>query len=84
MTYSEALAVVRGAMQPLDEDERLRLAQAIWEEVDPPAQHPELTDSQKAELRRRRDEHRANPSAGVSWEQVKAESRARRGRRNTA
>lgn len=75
MTYSEALKLVKS----LSKDEQLRLADAIWADANPDTSPP-LTEAQKAELIRRRDAHRANPDAGTPWEQVRAETRARRGR----
>ena len=56
----------------LPSDERVELAQQIWESVH---EHPDelpLTQAQKDELERRWLAFQANPSAGRSWEEVRA------------
>lgn len=72
MTYSEALKLVKS----LSKDEQLRLADAIWDDADPDLLPP-LTEAQKAELIRRRDAHRADPTRGIPLEDVLAEMRER-------
>lgn len=57
--------------------ERISLAQAIWDSITPEAEAAPLTDAQKQEIDRRLAAHRANPTAAISWEQVKAEALAR-------
>ena len=56
----------------LPREERIALAEAIWESVaaEPP---PPLSEARKAELRRRAEEVDADPDGGVPWEVVKAE-----------
>jgi putative addiction module component (TIGR02574 family) len=54
--------------------ERLELVEAIWDSL---ADSPEaeaafaLTDEQRAELDRRLEEHLANPSSAIPWEEVR-------------
>lgn len=82
MTYSEALNTVRIAIRSLDERDRLRLAEAIWQEVDESEANAPvcLTDEQKAELDRRIADDDAHPDDGVPWDQVLSAARARHGR----
>ena len=52
-------------------DERLDLAQALWDSASPPDDFevtPELRDLLDARLR----EAEANPEAGITWEEMKA------------
>ena len=52
-------------------DERIRLAQTLWDSIPEATQEPTLTASQREELRRRLFEYRNNPAIGESWENVK-------------
>lgn len=60
----------------LSVDERIELAQAIWDSIlpQPPQQ---LSEAQRQELERRLADHAANPNDVVPWEQVKAAALAR-------
>ena len=52
--------------------ERLKLVEAIWDSI---AEVPEalaLTKAQEAELDRRLDAYRKDPTAGSPWSEVKA------------
>jgi putative addiction module component (TIGR02574 family) len=61
----------------LSSEERVALANELWDSV-PPSQRPaRLTESLRAELRRRAAEADADPDGGIPWEQVKAEGRKR-------
>jgi len=53
-------------------DERLKLVETIWESI---AEIPEalhLTKAQEAELDRRLDSYRKDPTGGSPWPEVKA------------
>ena len=65
------------AILELPAHERLELAHILLDSLatDPPP--PLLSEEFKAELRRRRDEARANPGDDIPWEVVKAEAEAR-------
>jgi putative addiction module component (TIGR02574 family) len=55
----------------LPADQRVEIAQQIWESV---FEHPErvvLTDAQREELERRWHAFEQNPDEGESWEDVK-------------
>jgi putative addiction module component (TIGR02574 family) len=58
-------------------EERLALAQQLWDSVAADLEQQPLTESQRAELERRVALADANPQGGVAWEVVRAEARAR-------
>lgn len=58
-------------------DERIALAQAIWESIAEEPNQTFLTDAKRQELARRLADHAANPDDVVPWEQIKAETLAR-------
>ena len=51
--------------------ERLALIGEIWDSIVAEGRPIGLTDEQRAELRRRREAHRANPEDAVPWEQIR-------------
>lgn len=67
----EALGIDR-----LSVEDRIALAQAIWESIAAEPQSSFLTDAKRHELARRLADHAANPDDVVPWEQIKAEARA--------
>jgi putative addiction module component (TIGR02574 family) len=52
-------------------DERLDLAQTLWDSASPPEDF-ELTDGLRDLLDARLQEAEANPEAGITWEEMKA------------
>ena len=58
--------------------ERLLYVQDLWDRIAETPDDVPVGDEMKAELDRRLDEHRADPSSAVPWETVKARLRARR------
>jgi putative addiction module component (TIGR02574 family) len=76
MDFSTTLAEIVS----LSIDERLRLAEAIWESISSEPGQPELTEAQQQELERRLAAHIVSPEDVVPWEEVKAQvlARARR------
>jgi putative addiction module component (TIGR02574 family) len=64
----------------LNIEDRLALAQQLWDSVATDLQQEPLTAAQRAELDRRMAAADANPAEGVPWEEVRAEARARRQR----
>jgi putative addiction module component (TIGR02574 family) len=52
--------------------ERVQLAQDIWDSVVVDSSKLPLTDAQRRELDRRLASYRADPTAGSSWELVRA------------
>ena len=60
------------AIKRLSVTERVRLAQDIWETLQPTAQELPLTQAQVSVLDRRLEEHQQDPSSAVPWDEVKA------------
>jgi putative addiction module component (TIGR02574 family) len=58
-------------------EDRLALAQQLWESVTRDLEREPLTTAQRAELERRVAAADANTAEGVPWEVVRAEARAR-------
>jgi len=54
-------------------DERLKLVESIWNSIAEFPDSLELTADQKEELDRRLDEYEADPTAGISWPDLKAQ-----------
>ena len=52
--------------------ERVQLAQDVWDSVVVDSSKLPLTDAQRQELDRRLASYRADPTAGSSWELVRA------------
>lgn len=61
----------------LSADERLELAEAIWDSVVQEVEQAPLTDAQRQELERRLADSIARPETVTSWEIVKARALAR-------
>jgi putative addiction module component (TIGR02574 family) len=60
-------------IRDLDPRERIELIELLWESfVEEPDTLP-VTDEQRAELRRRLDEHERDPDAAKPWPEVRAE-----------
>jgi putative addiction module component (TIGR02574 family) len=76
MDFAEALS----AINAMSIDDRIRLAEAIWEGIETEEQVPELTETQKQELDRRIADLDAHPETALPWEEVweKAKARFRR------
>ena len=57
----------------LSVSERIQLVEDIWDSIAAEESDTvELSQAQRAELHRRVAEHRADPSTGVPWEQVRS------------
>jgi putative addiction module component (TIGR02574 family) len=61
----------------LSVEDRLNLAQQIWDSIAQEVNRLPLSPAQQKEVDRRLAGHRANPQAAVPWEQVEAEARVR-------
>lgn len=64
-------------LERLSVEDRIDLAEEIWDSVEREIEHSPLTAAQRAELERRLADSIARPDAVTPWEEVKA--RARRG-----
>jgi putative addiction module component (TIGR02574 family) len=53
-------------------DERLKLVETIWDSIAELPEALQLTQAQEAELDRRLDAFRRDPTAGSPWPEVKA------------
>ena len=64
---------VMDALLKLPEDERVDLAMALWASLEDSSRAAafELTHDQSAELDRRLQEHLADPTTAVPWEEVR-------------
>ena len=60
------------AIKRLSVTERVRLAQDIWETLQPTAQELPLTKAQVDVLDRRLEEHQQDPASAIPWDEVKA------------
>ena len=69
-------ATVREQIAALSVSERVLLVEDIWDSVLPEVQPNDgISDAQRAELRRRVEQHQENPQLGESWQAVKDELR---------
>jgi len=64
-------------LDQLSLDDRLAVAEAIWDSVAREAEASPLTPAQRAELERRLADSIARPEAVTPWEQIKALARAK-------
>lgn len=57
--------------------ERIEFLQDLWDRIAEKPEDVPVTEAQRAELRRRVAEHRADPGSVVPWEKVLARARTR-------
>ena len=69
MSATEILA----AAKALPLDERIEVAEGLWEDIADNGYDPDLTAEQIEKLERRADRLCRNPKSGIPWEQVCAE-----------
>jgi putative addiction module component (TIGR02574 family) len=58
--------------------ERIIVVEQIWDSIAAEQEPLPLTSAQEAELDRRLESHRQSPTAGSSWEEVKARIQAKK------
>lgn len=73
MDFSSTLLKIRA----MSIDDRIRLVEAIWDDIAADQAQSDLTEAQKRELERRLADDDANPDEVIPWETIKAEARAR-------
>ncbi|MBA7576311.1 hypothetical protein ES708_18150 [subsurface metagenome] len=61
----------------LTSDEKLQIAEEIWDDLNEHYKDIPLTETQKKELNRRLDEYEKDPDNVLTWEEVKASIRRR-------
>ena len=59
-------------VEKLNPQEKLELVTAVWDNYKQDTSFNELTEGQRAELKRRRKEYLKNPQNVLRWEEVKA------------
>ena len=64
-------------LDQLSVDDRLAVAEALWESVVREVEASPLTPAQRMELERRLADSIARPAAVTPWEQIKARAQAR-------
>ncbi len=64
-------------LDQLSVEDRLTLAQQLWDSVAEEVYRSPLSPALRQEVDRRLAAHRANPQAAIPWEQVEAEARSR-------
>lgn len=64
-------------LDALSPEDRLALAQALWDSVHEALDEAPIAPEVRAELERRAALSDADPSRGIPWEVVRAEARAR-------
>ena len=57
--------------------ERIQLVEDIWDSIATIPDAVSLTEEQRAELERRLEAYQANPSEGISWNELKTKLRKR-------
>lgn len=58
-------------LDQLTPDERIQLAEELWDSIAVDPSNVPITDAQRADLQRRLDADRDDPKAGSPWEEVK-------------
>ena len=67
-----------GTILQLSVAERIQLVEDIWDSIVAMPESLPVTEAQQQELDRRLEAHRANPTAGVPWHEVKKRIRSSR------
>jgi putative addiction module component (TIGR02574 family) len=66
-------------LEQLSIEDRLRLAEELWESIAAKPEGIPVTEAQRQDLQRRLDAYRDDPKAGSPWEEVKARLRSKPG-----
>lgn len=64
---------IRAEIAKLSYEDKLRLANDLWDEIERESEGLPLTDAQREEVERRVREHEANPGQYQTWEEVRRE-----------
>ena len=60
------------AIRKLSVPDRVRLAQDIWDSLQPSAEQLPLTEAQRRIIGERLAEHDADPSTAISWDELRS------------
>lgn len=74
-------AEIKLDISQLPVERQVALLYELWEELGTTAEAALLTEAQKTELLRRREEYEEDPNILVPWSEVRDGLKARRGRR---
>ena len=72
-----AVSIADYGIDQLSVEDRMSLAQQLWDSIADEVSRLPLTRAQQEEVDRRLAAHRANPQAAIPWEKVEAEALAR-------
>lgn len=61
----------------LNVEDQIDLVEAIWQGIDERGDMPAMSDELAAELNRRLADHQSHPEKSVSWDELRAEARAK-------
>jgi putative addiction module component (TIGR02574 family) len=71
------MSIILEQAKRLPVPERMKLAQEIWDSIESEPETVELSPEQRAELERRIEDFRRDPSGGIPWETIRNEALAR-------
>jgi putative addiction module component (TIGR02574 family) len=74
MDWSNTLVAIRS----MSLDDRIRMVEAIWDDIAADRAFPSLTEAQKRELDRRLADDEENPDDVVTWESIMEHGRKKR------
>lgn len=60
------------ALRELSVPDRVRLAQALWDSIQPTTEQLSVTEEQKRVLDQRLRDHEADPSSAISWDELRS------------
>jgi putative addiction module component (TIGR02574 family) len=75
--WAMAVTMQKWGLEQLTPEDRLDLAQQLWDSAAADLQQTPLTEAQRHELERRIAAADANPNEGIPWALVRAEALAR-------
>ncbi len=67
-----SVARIKKDFRDLPVEDKIRLVQELWDEIEDPGAALPLTPEQQAEIEARYRRYQDNPSRALSWEEVEA------------
>ena len=77
MASGDFPAHIKPSVDHMTPAERVLYVRDLWDRIAAEPEGVPLIEAQRLELRRRVEEHRADPGSAVPWEQVLARARSR-------